>query len=83
MHTYSSMSASASALTGKEMEYIVDSMSNEDLLIKQCAVAMASSANPQFQQLCGDMLQAHRQHYRMLMGALQQQLPAAPLQPQA
>jgi len=44
---------------------------------------MASSANPQFQQLCGDMLQAHRQHYRMLMGALQQQLPAAPLQPQA
>ncbi|MCD1258674.1 hypothetical protein B5M42_007485 [Paenibacillus athensensis] len=75
------MPTSGAALTGKEMEYMVDSMSNEDLLIKQCAVAMASSANPQFRQLCSDMLQTHRRHYRMLMGGLEQQLPAAPLQP--
>jgi hypothetical protein len=69
-------------LTAKELEYIVDSMSNEDLLLKQCAVAAASIANPQLQQACNHMLNVHMQQYNMLLGALQQHQNLAPTQPQ-
>ncbi|MFC4304975.1 hypothetical protein [Cohnella boryungensis] len=71
------------AMTAKELEYIADSMSNEDLLIKQCAVAAATITNAQLQQACSHMVSVHTQHYSMLMNTLQQHQSIAPNQPQA
>lgn len=68
-------------MTAKEMEYIVDSISNEDLLIKQCAVVAASASNISVKQACGQMIQTHQQHAQMLQQALQQHLQLAPTQP--
>lgn len=69
-------------LTVKELEYIADSMSNEDLLIKQCAAAASAASNPMIQHACIDMLHVHQQHYRTLMNSLHQHLNLAPQQPQ-
>ncbi|MDF2653067.1 MAG: hypothetical protein K0Q73_8872 [Paenibacillus sp.] len=69
-------------LTGKEMEYLVDSMSNEDLMMKQCTVAAVSSQNTAIQQLCSQMVNMHRQNYESLMTCLQQHVSIAPMQPQ-
>lgn len=66
------------SLTSKELEYIADSMSNEDLLIKQCAVGAASIANPQLRQLCAHMVNVHNQHYQVLLNALEQHRMMAP-----
>jgi hypothetical protein len=68
-------------LTAKELEYIVDSMSNEDLLIKQCVIAAATSQNPTVQQLCQHLVQTHQQHYQTLMNSLNQHTNFAPQQP--
>ncbi|MDG0808739.1 hypothetical protein [Cohnella rhizosphaerae] len=70
-------------ITGKELEYIADSMSNEDLLIKQCAAAAASCSNQQIKQVLDHQAQVHTQHYQTLMSLLQQHQPLAPTQPQA
>lgn len=69
------------AMTAKELEYIADSMSNEDLLIKQCAASAASIMNPQLQQVCAHMVNVHMQHYSTLLNALQQHQHLAPTQP--
>ncbi|RKP53950.1 hypothetical protein D7Z26_11190 [Cohnella endophytica] len=71
------------AMTGKELEYIADSMSNEDLLIKQCAIAAATITNVQVQQACSHMIDVHTQHYNTLLSAVQQHQSMAPAQPQA
>ncbi|WP_256760812.1 hypothetical protein [Cohnella sp. WQ 127256] len=71
------------AMTAKELEYIADSMSNEDLLIKQCAVAAASITNVQVQQACAHMISVHTQHYGTLLSAIQQHQSMAPTQPQS
>lgn len=65
-------------LTAKELEYIVDSMSNEDLLIKQCIAAVSQAVNPQAQQLCSQLVDRHMQHYVHLMQVLQQHAQAVP-----
>mgnify|MGYP003418593533 CR=1 FL=1 len=65
-------------LTGKELEYIADSMSNEDLLIKQCLAAAAQSPNIAVQQICKQLLTQHQQHYQGLFTLLQQHSPIAP-----
>lgn len=70
-------------LTAKELEYIADSMSNEDLLIKQCAVAAATVTTPALQQAIAGMISVHTQHYAQLLTALQQHQPLAPTAPQA
>jgi len=70
------------AMTAKELEYIADSMSNEDLLIKQCSVAAASMTNIQLQQMCNHMIGEHTQHYTTLLNAIQQHQSMAPAQPQ-
>lgn len=70
------------AITGKELEYVVDSMSNEDLLIKQCVVAAATISNVQLQQACTHMVDVHTQHYGILLNAVQQHQSLAPAQPQ-
>jgi len=70
-------------ITGKELEYIADSMSNEDLLIKQCTAAAAECSNPQIKQVLDHQAQVHTQHYQSLLSLLQQHQPLAPTQPQA
>ncbi|GGF99378.1 hypothetical protein [Paenibacillus abyssi] len=70
-------------LTAKEMEYIVDSMSNEDLLMKQCAVTAATANNGSLRQICSQMQQVHEQHYQALMSALSYHQSMAPTQPQS
>lgn len=70
-------------ITAKELEYIADSMSNEDLLIKQCTAAAASCTNPQIQQVLLHQSQVHMQHYQALLNCLQQHQAIAPTQPQS
>ncbi|MGG1312584.1 MULTISPECIES: hypothetical protein [Cohnella] len=70
-------------ITAKELEYIADSMSNEDLLIKQCAAAASICGNQQIQQVLNHQAQVHMQHYQSLLNCLQQSQPNAPTQPQA
>ncbi|WP_019240254.1 MULTISPECIES: hypothetical protein [Bacillus] len=65
-------------LTAKEVEYIVDSMSNEDLLIKQCVSAAAQSKNIAVQQICVQLLVQHKKHYQDLLTLLQQHTAIAP-----
>ncbi|CAM4336397.1 hypothetical protein [Paenibacillus tarimensis] len=65
-------------MTVKELEYIADSLSNEDLLIKQCAVAAAAAGNPAIRQICSQMIEVHRQHYASLLGMLEQHQQTAP-----
>ncbi|MFN7252700.1 MAG: hypothetical protein ACK4M9_18295 [Anaerobacillus sp.] len=69
-------------LTTKEMEYIVDSMSNEDLLIKQCIATMSQTQNPAVKNLCQQSLATHQQHYNQLLQSLQQHLTVAPMNQQ-
>jgi len=71
------------AMTAKELEYLADSMSNEDLLIKQCAIAAATITNEQVKQACSHMVDVHTQHYNTLLSSLQQHQSIAPAQPQA
>lgn len=65
-------------LTAKELEYIADSMSNEDLLIKQCVSAAAQTNNLQVMQFCKTMIGQHQQHYEALLSMLQQHTSIAP-----
>ncbi|WP_052343521.1 hypothetical protein [Bacillus massiliigorillae] len=65
-------------LTGKELEYIVDCMSNEDLLIKQCVAAAAQTPTPAVKQICEQLLLQHKQHYQGLLTLLQQHSSIAP-----
>ncbi|WP_338552340.1 hypothetical protein [Paenibacillus sp. KS-LC4] len=69
-------------MTAKELEYIVDSMSNEDLLIKQCTAVSVGASNQQLRHVCSQMLNTHQQHYQTLMHTLQQHQSMAPTQPQ-
>lgn len=65
-------------LTGKELEYIVDCMSNEDLLIKQCVAAAAQTPTTAVKQICEQLLMQHKQHYQGLLTLLQQHSTLAP-----
>ncbi|WP_428910257.1 hypothetical protein [Niallia sp. Krafla_26] len=65
-------------MTTKEVEYIVDSMSNEDLLIKQAIVSLSHSQTPAVQQLFQQLSQQHQQHYQQLLTTLHQHVPLAP-----
>lgn len=69
-------------MTGKELEYIADSMSNEDLQIKQCAIVAMEGTTPALRNLCAQMVQTHQQHYDSLLHAIQHHQQIAPTQPQ-
>lgn len=69
-------------LTSKEMEYIVDSMSNEDLLMKQCVATMSQTQNPAVKNMCHQLINTHQQHYNELLQSLQQHARIAPNQNQ-
>ncbi|MDF2660692.1 MAG: hypothetical protein K0Q94_3483 [Paenibacillus sp.] len=68
-------------LTAKELEYVADTMSNEDLLIKLCAATASTTNNPQVRNICLDMLHTHEQHYHTLLNSLQHHMNLAPQQP--
>ncbi|NBD26586.1 hypothetical protein [Paenibacillus glycinis] len=70
-------------LTSKELEYLVDSISNEDLLIKQNAVMAASASNSALKQAGMQMINTHQQHAQMLLNAIAQHQQLAPTQPQS
>ncbi|SET87196.1 hypothetical protein [Paenibacillus sp. NFR01] len=70
------------ALSCKELEYIADSISNEDLLIKQLAATAATTQNQAVQQICQQHLQSHTQHMNSLIQLIQQHQQYAPTQPQ-
>jgi len=69
-------------LTTKEVEYIVDSMSNEDLLTKQCLAAAVHVQDQQIANACLQLAQRHQQHYKYLLTLLQQHESLAPQQGQ-
>jgi hypothetical protein len=69
-------------ITAKELEYIADSMSNEDLLLKQNAVLASSSSNQAFVQAARQFIATHQQHYQTLLQTLHQHSGMAPTQPQ-
>ncbi|WP_419872060.1 hypothetical protein [Candidatus Pristimantibacillus sp. PTI5] len=69
-------------MTGKELEYIADSMSNEDLLMKQCAALVATGTTPALKNLGLQMIQTHQQHYDSLLHAISHHQQMAPTQPQ-
>lgn len=69
-------------MTAKELEYVADSMSNEDLLIKQCAAVVATATTPAIRNCCSQMINMHQQHYDSLMHAIQHHQQMAPTQPQ-
>ncbi|WP_211746728.1 hypothetical protein [Paenibacillus sp. Marseille-Q4541] len=68
-------------ISSKELDYIADSLSNEDLLIKQCAATASSTQNPMLKQVLQQQIQLHQQNANMLIGALQQHQSLAPTQP--
>ncbi|MDO7907398.1 hypothetical protein Q5741_13375 [Paenibacillus sp. JX-17] len=70
-------------LTAKELEYIVDSISNEELLIKQCAATASCTQNPSVQQHLQRYIRTHEEHLNALIGALDHHRHLAPTQPQS
>lgn len=68
-------------MTAKELEYVVDSMSNEDLLMKQCAAVVMAATTPAMRDCCTQMIQMHQQHYDSLMHAISHHQQLAPTQP--
>ncbi|GGF74202.1 hypothetical protein GCM10010912_19300 [Paenibacillus albidus] len=70
------------ALSGKELEYISDSISNEDMLIKQFAATAATTQNNSVRQLCMQHLQSHTEYMGKLADLLQQHQQYAPTAPQ-
>jgi hypothetical protein len=76
------MNQTTDAMTAKELEYIADSMSNEDLLLKQCAVASATVQNPAIKQTVDRFMNKHMQHYQTLLAMMEQHRTTAPTQPQ-
>lgn len=70
------------ALSPKELSYIADSISNEEMLIKQCAATSSISHQPQIQQALNQYVRAHEQHLNTLIQALHQHQSLAPSQSQ-
>lgn len=70
------------ALSGKELEYIADSISNEDLLLKQCAATAGTTQNAEVRQICLQHMQNHTQHMGTLTQLIQQHQQYAPTGPQ-
>ncbi|KTD84507.1 hypothetical protein [Paenibacillus etheri] len=70
------------ALSGKELEYIADTISNEDLLLKQCVATAATTQNEKVRQICMQHMQDHTQNMTTLTQLIQQHQQYAPTSPQ-
>ncbi|KPV43362.1 hypothetical protein [Alicyclobacillus ferrooxydans] len=69
-------------LTSKELDYIADSLNNEDLLIKRCATVASQAQSQVVKNLCNQLVQQHMQNYTQIQNMLQQHSNLAPTQPQ-
>lgn len=69
-------------LTTKELNYIADSIMNEDLLIKQSVAAAAVSQSTNVQQALTKYISTHQQHLSILADSLKNHQNAAPSQTQ-
>lgn len=58
-------------LTSKELDYIVDCISNESMLAKHAAATAASAQDKMVQQALMGFVQRHEQHLNELVGALE------------
>lgn len=67
------------AMTNKELEYTIDSMSNEDMQMKSCAAAAAVSTNPELKRCFEQLTMMHQTNYNTLLQALQQHQSVAPM----
>lgn len=65
-------------LTGKELEYLADCMSNEDLLAKQSMVALTHVQNQAVQAHFKQVVKQHQQHYQELLTILKNHVNIAP-----
>ncbi|WP_223067845.1 hypothetical protein [Paenibacillus caui] len=68
------------ALSGKELEYISDSITNEDIQIKLCSMVASTTQNQAIRQACQQFVQTHEQHLKMLTDCLRQHEQLAPAQ---
>lgn len=66
-------------MSSKELEYVIDSISNEDLLLRQSAAVAAVSTHPALKSCCETMVQNHRAHYDTLMKSIEQHQSIAPI----
>jgi len=69
-------------LTRKELDYIADSISNEDMLIKTLAATAGATQDQAVRQLCMQQLQSHSNHMNTLTQLIQKHQQYAPTQPQ-
>lgn len=65
-------------LTSKELEYAIDSMSNEDLLLKQATAVISQSTHPELTQVCQQIIQNHKSSYASLLSSIEQHYHVAP-----
>ena len=65
-------------LSLKELDYIADSISNEEMLSKLCAAAASVSQNFEIEQAMLEHIRAHEHHLHLLTDALRQHQMAAP-----
>lgn len=69
-------------ISNKELNYIADSITNEDLLVKQMASTASLSQNSSIQQALLQHIQTHSSHLQKLVQSLEQLQSQAPTQPQ-
>lgn len=67
-------------LSAKELEYISDSISNEEMLLKLTAAASVVSQNPNIKNAIASQMRTHEQHMNQLIQAISQHQPMAPTQ---
>lgn len=67
-------------LSMKELNYIADSIANEDMLCKLCAAAAAISQNMDIEQAMMGHIRVHEHHLQMLTETLRQHQMIAPMQ---
>lgn len=69
-------------LMTKELGYIADMLSNEDLLAKRCVTLANQSQTPEVKSMCNQVASQHMQNYNQLQELLQQHANLAPTQAQ-
>ncbi|WP_054955938.1 hypothetical protein [Paenibacillus dakarensis] len=67
-------------LTSKELDYIVDCISNESTLAKYCAATAATTQSPSVQQALLGFMRKHETHMDTLIQSLQNHQNLAPNQ---
>lgn len=63
-------------MTSKELNYLTDSLKNEDTLARLCLHHAAASQNQELGRLFAQMAESRLGHYRQLLGQLQGQTSA-------